>query len=169
MNTETNSNEGPSKTSRLRYRLAAGLVVVSATFGVFAASPASAHETHKYQYVYGNWDACAGTANVVEYNQYIDHGWGHQGRTEASIVKAGGCLRAKTDTWSDHWTNGYRQRVSFTIRDASGAILHTTTQNAFGVDGLWSSFHARTDYYVIALPQWVADQAVRIQINATRY
>lgn len=169
MNIETNSNERPSKTSRLRYRIAAGLVGASAAFGVFAASPASAHEIHKEQNVSGNWNACAGIADVVTWNQYIDHGWGHQGRTEASIVKAGGCLRAKTDTWSDHWTNGYRQRVNFTIYDRSGAFLHTTTQNVFGVDGLWSSFHARTDYYVVALPQWVADQAARIQINATRY
>lgn len=169
MNTETNSNEGPSKRSRLRYRLAAGLVVVSAAFGVFAASPASAHEMHKEQNLFGSWNTCAGIADVVEYNQYIDHGWGHQGRTEASIVKAGGCLRAKTDTWSDHWTNGYRQRVNFTIYDGTGAILHTTTQNVFGVDGTWSSFHARIDYYVIALPQSVVDQAARIQINATRY
>ena len=161
METIANGPGTNGRHGRLRRRLVATCLGLAVGLGgVASAGPASAHETHKYQYVYGNWNACQGDWNVVEWPQYIDHGWGHQGRTEAYIVRGSHCLRAKTETWSDHWSNGYRQRVSFTIRDASGAALYTTPQIVLGVEGSWFAMHARTDYYVMDLPQWVADRAM---------
>jgi len=169
MDNDTKAGSTKGQYGSLRRRVAAGCIVLATGLGGIAgAEPAAAHETHKYQYVYGSWDTCQDDWNVAEWPQYIDHGWGHQGRTEAYIVRGSHCLRAKTETWSDHWSNGYRQRVSFTIRDASGAELYTTSQVMFGVEGSWFAKHARTDHYVIDLPQWVADRANRIQINATR-
>ncbi len=154
---------------KLRYRFAAGAVAISAAFAAFVpATPVSAHEEHKNQYVYGNWDACPGDWQVPAWPQKFDYGWGHLGRTEAYISRGNHCLRAKTETWSDHGTNGYRQWVNFTIRDQYGADLMTTEARRFGVEGAWYKFHARTDYYVIDLPQWVADRADRIQINGWR-
>src|SRR5687768_3712235 len=102
--------------NKLRRRLAASAIVASASIGALgiAAVPASAHEGHKYNYVFGSTAACPGTADVSAYRYNDFGGSAHKAITEVSLVRGNHCLRASTSTWSDDFWTGFRHWVSFT-------------------------------------------------------